>query len=129
MNESNTKITDVFDERASILGSKIAIRENEKDWSYTELLGRSEELSNYLLSMGISNGDRVGLMLPNSGVFVTSFFGIARVGGIIAPLNAKYRMQELMFYIKDISPSAIVVGAEAVKRTKDALAQIEQFPD
>jgi long-chain acyl-CoA synthetase len=67
-------------------------------------------------------------MLPNSGAFVASFFGAARVGGVIAPLNTRYRMQELLYYLKDTSASAIVVAPDAAVRARQALAQVEHPP-
>jgi len=128
VNESKTALAELFDQNAFRLSSKLSVRERERDWSYSELLARSEGLSRCLTSLGISTGHRVGLMLPNSGTFVASFFAIARVGGVIAPLNTRYRKQELSYYIKNTSASAIVVAPDAVVRAREALAQIEHPP-
>jgi long-chain acyl-CoA synthetase len=128
MNKSKPALAEVFDENAARLRSKLAVRECGREWSYTELLVRSQDLSRLLTSLGISAGHRVGLMLPNSGAFVACFFGIARVGGVIAPLSTRYRMQELLYYLEDTSASAILVAPDAVVRAREALDQIEHPP-
>lgn len=128
MKKSKTTLVGLFDEYASRSSSKLAIRERHRDWSYGELLARSEGLSNCLNALGVRQGHRVGLMLPNSGTFVLSFFGIARIGSVIAPLNLRYRIQELVYYLEDTSASAVLVCPDRVMRVKQALSQIEHPP-
>ncbi len=128
MKKFQKTVSDVFDERASKLNSKVAVRERGRDWSYANLFARSEKLTECLTSLGISRDHRVGLMLPNSGGFVMSFLGIARCGGTVAPLNIRYQTQELGYYLKDTQASAIVVGPDAVQRAEDALREIEHPP-
>lgn len=119
---------EIFDDNASNIGPGLAVKEDGKDWSYDELLTRSEDLSNHLISLRIIQGHRVALMLPNSGAFVMAFFSISRVGAIVVPFNNRYQEQELTYYIEDISPSAIVMSPDAVGRVKKALAKIKYPP-
>ena len=97
MNYSNLSLGKVFDERALRLGSKLAIRERDRRWSFSELQAQSEELSNILTSIGVKKGHRVALMLPNSSAFVMSFWGIIRIEGVVAPFNTHYQDQELTY--------------------------------
>ncbi len=128
MNISDNSIDEVFDERASQSGSRTAIREIDRDWSYAELLACSKKISHTLAFLGVSKGQRIGLMLPNSGSFLAAFFGIARVRGVIVPLNIRYRVQELIYYLKDTSASVLVVASEVVRRAQEALRQLEAQP-
>ncbi len=121
-------LAEIFDNNAVRLSSKLAVRETECDWSYSELLSRSEGLSNLLEHIGISEGHRVILMIPNSGSFVISFFSIARLGGIIAPLNIRFRTQELSHYIRDILPSALLIDSYSLQNVRDVLDQLENSP-
>ena len=128
MKSQKPGLHEIFDNNASKMGSELAVREGGKDWSYGELLTRSESLSDYLVSLGIVQGHLVALMLPNSGVFVMALFSILRAGAIIVPLNTRYQEQELKYYIDDISPSAIVVSPDDVSRVKVILAGIKYPP-
>jgi acyl-CoA synthetase (AMP-forming)/AMP-acid ligase II len=81
MKKNKMLLAEIFDGNAVRLSSKLAVREKERDWSYSELLSRSEGLSDSLASLGVSEGHRVAILMPNSGSFVASFFGIARLRG------------------------------------------------
>lgn len=128
MNNSENILAEKFDKNAARLGSKFAIREKDHSWSYSQLLSRSEDLSDSLALLGVKDGCRVGLMIPNSGSFVASFFSIARIGGIISPLNIRFRRQELLYYIRDTSASALLVDSNSLVYVKKALSQNEITP-
>jgi long-chain acyl-CoA synthetase len=121
-------LCEVLDDRASNVSSKIAVKERSGEWSYGELFSRSEKFARCLTSVGISKGQRVGLMLPNSRAFVMAFLGIARAGGVVAPLNTRYQAQELSFYANDAEASAIVISADAVPRAMDVLRENQHPP-
>ena len=128
MNYSNVSLGEVFDERALRLDSKLAIRERDRSWSYSKLQAQSEELSNILTQIGVKKGHRVALMLPNSGAFVMSFWGIIRIEGVVAPFNTHYQDQELTYYLNDTAASALVVSQAAAARAKIAMSQIKNPP-
>ena len=128
MIQSGAILSEAFELRASTLLSKLAVREPDKDWTYNDLLASSKRLSQLLTTLGVSAGHRVGLMVPNSGSFVSSFFGIARIGGVIAPLNTRYQSQELFYYVNDTSSSALIVAPDTVERTRDALTRLKNPP-
>jgi long-chain acyl-CoA synthetase len=125
---SSEDLASVFDARATQAADRLAVRESDRDWSYGELLDRSRQLSNALESLGSGPGSRVALQLPNSAAFVGGFFGIARVGSVIAPLSVRYRTQELEFYLEDSRATALVTHPEGVQHARGALARIEQPP-
>lgn len=122
MKSEDTRLVRIFDENASRLGSRLAVREREKDWNYQELLARSRDFSDYLVSLGVQDGHRIAVVLPNSGVFVTALFGILRTGAVIVPLNDRYRKQELQSYLDDVSLSAVVVPREAVGQVSQSMS-------
>ena len=115
-------LAEIFDTNASKKGPCLAVREEGRDWPYDMIRARSEDLSGLLVSLGIGAGHRVALMLPNSGVFVASFFGVVRSGAAVSPLNILYREHEVGLLLDDSSPSAVVGSEEAVGRIQRALA-------
>jgi long-chain acyl-CoA synthetase len=46
-------------------------------------------------SHGIGRGDRVGMMVPNCPAFLVAFFGLARLGAVIVPVNGRYSSREV----------------------------------
>jgi long-chain acyl-CoA synthetase len=119
---------DRFDRTASRLASRIAIREPERDWTYGDLLRSVDDVSKALAALGLGPGGRVGLMLPNSGAFVAGFHGIVRNGGVVAPLNVRYRDQELVYYLTDTGAGALLVAPEGVETASRAIATLDRPP-
>jgi long-chain acyl-CoA synthetase len=124
----HTSFSDRFDELASAHGSRLAVREKDRGWSYGDALARSRELSDCLASLGVSKGRCVALMVPNSGAFVSSFLGIARVGGSVAPFNVRYRRQELVYYLEDTDAAALVVASDLLPVAQEALQHLDRSP-
>jgi long-chain acyl-CoA synthetase len=123
-----TTLGDRFDRTATRLGAHLAVREPERDWSYAELLGFSQRVSQALAPIVGGPGARVGLMAPNSAAFVAAFHGIVREGGVVAPLNVRYRDQELVYYLKDTGAVALLVASDCVETARHVFATLDRPP-
>lgn len=66
-----------------------------------------------LLARGVGRGDRIGLLGPNTAQWLAVFFGAARIGAVVVPLNVRYRERELSYMLGQ-SGARLVVGVEAV---------------
>src|SRR5579871_4313188 len=56
-------------------------------WSYTRLWDESSRVTAWLCARGVTKGDRIILWAPNSPWWVAVFFGCARAGVILVPLD------------------------------------------
>jgi long-chain acyl-CoA synthetase len=121
-------IGDRFDRTASRLGARIAVREPERDWSHADVLRFADGVSRALTAIGTRPGARVALMAPNSAAFVAGFYGIVRVGGVVAPLNVRYRDQELVYYLQDTGASALLAAPELIDTVRPALGTLAHAP-
>lgn len=66
-----------------------------------------------LLARGVERGDRIGLLGPNTAQWLAVFFGAARIGAVVVPLNVRYRERELSFMLGQ-SGARLVVGVDSV---------------
>lgn len=121
-------VAERFDTIARRQGERVAVREEGRDYRYTELREWSESVSRELSPYCNEPGQRVGLHAPNSAAFVAAFFGIARLGGVVAPLNVRYRSQELLYYLNDTRAAALIVTPEDAERAIEALAELDRAP-
>lgn len=71
-------------------------------------------------------GDAVSLLFPNGLELVVCFFAIVGLRCIANPLNPAYKKPEILFYLSDVKPKAVLVleGAENVKVTMDAAHEL-----
>ena len=82
--------------------------DGSRRYSFKELNERSNRLANGLIENGLQKGDRVGLLLMNSVEFMESFFAVAKVGGVVVPLNWRLVADELEFILKDSGVKTLI---------------------
>jgi long-chain acyl-CoA synthetase len=109
-------------------GARTAISEKDGDATFRELLCRSQGLSQVLERIVQEPGHSVALMMSNSASFVAAFFGIARVGGVVAPLSRMYRSQELTFFLSATDAAAVVTEPSCVAMLVDAMQGLKARP-
>ncbi|GAB4342548.1 MAG: long-chain fatty acid--CoA ligase [Candidatus Abyssubacteria bacterium] len=69
--------------------------------SYRELRTQSIKLATALMDMGITKGDRVGLMLPNCPQIIIAYYAVLRIGAIVVNVNPLYTERELEHQAND----------------------------
>ncbi len=79
--------------------------------TYTELNLRCNRVANALTDGGLAKGDRVATLLMNGPEFVETFFGAAKVGGVIVALNWRLVADELSFILNDAGANTMVFGS------------------
>jgi long-chain acyl-CoA synthetase len=87
---------------------KIAIHFMGKEITYKKLYQDASILAGYLQEIGITKGDRVAIMLPNTPQAVVSYFSILMAGGIVVQTNPLYTERELEYQMKDSGANAII---------------------
>jgi long-chain acyl-CoA synthetase len=63
--------------------------------SFGQIRKRADRLSAALLRLGITKGDRVGIMLPNCPQYIIGAFAALRLGAIVVNVNPIYTAREL----------------------------------
>ncbi len=86
--------------------------------SYAELAERAWRFAGTLASLGVTNGTRVGLILPNSPQAVIAFFGILAVGGVVVQNNPTYTEHELEHQLGDAGVEVLVCLDLVYERVK-----------
>ena len=82
-----------------------------KRMTYRELDARCNRLGNALLGNQLEKGDRVATLLMNGLEFVEVFFGTAKAGGVVVPLNWRLVADELSFILGDSGAETLVFGS------------------
>ena len=88
--------------------------------NYAEMNALANRCANVLTSLGIGEGDRVALLMPNSVEFCCLFYGAAKIGAVAVPLNTRLAAPEVDFILSD-SGSKVVIYGEASATVVDAI--------
>ena len=76
--------------------------------SYAEIGALSDRAAKGLRALGVGEGVKVGLLLPNSPTFVIFYFGVLKAGGTIVNFNPLYSLDEIEFQIRDSDTKIMV---------------------
>jgi long-chain acyl-CoA synthetase len=86
--------------------------------TFREIKRRADRLSAALAALGVGQGDRVGIMLPNCPQYPISFFALMRLGAVAVNVNPAYTAAEVSRTTRDAELSGMIV--------LDALAPVVQ---
>ena len=87
--------------------------------SYRELAQAAARVQDYLQSIGVREGDRVALSLPNVPLMPAIYYGVLAAGAICVPLNPLLSAAELEHHIQD-STAKVLFAWEGTRLAEEA---------
>src|ERR1700755_1896599 len=69
---------------------RLAVIDGNSRRTYAQFLDRCDHWSAVLQKLGISSGDRVAYLSPNTHAQLESFYAVPQIGAVLVPLN--YRL-------------------------------------
>jgi len=105
-----------------------AIIGEPREVSYGELAALANRVGNALRAQGVSRGDRVLIVLPDSVEFVAAFFGAAKIGAIAVPVNPFARSSDYVHYFENSEPRTAIIHSEALAEFLPASSVLPQVP-
>src|ERR1700681_3179748 len=84
--------------------------------TFQEITDRSDRFATALAGVGITKGDRVGIMLPNCPQYIIAAFAVLRHGAIVVNVNPTYTAREVLAVVNDSGVRLLI--------TLDALAPL-----
>jgi long-chain acyl-CoA synthetase len=87
---------------------KTAIAYFEGEIAYGELNSLSDQFAAALASLGVKQGDRVAIFLPNIPQFVIAYFGILKAGAVLTAISPLNREREVGYQLSDAEAETII---------------------
>lgn len=95
--------------------------------TYSQLAERALHRARSLRALGVRPRDHVGILMHTCPEFVELFFAIALCGGVIVPINARYKAAELAYVIENgdlvtvVTTDAVADHVNFIERLTQAL--------
>jgi acyl-CoA synthetase (AMP-forming)/AMP-acid ligase II len=105
-------VPELLRRQASLRGSKTAYSDARRAVSYKDLEKRTANLAGHLSGLGLSPGDRLAILLPNSVDWIEACFAALRAGLVCVPISYQSTFPEIEYRILDASCRAIVTTDE-----------------
>lgn len=97
---------------ARLNADRTAIVEGKTAIPYSALEKKIGSFASGFYHMGVRQGDRIALLLPNGLGFVNSYFAGVTLGGIVVPLNDHYQQNELLYFLRECNVSLLATSHE-----------------
>ncbi|OGV40925.1 MAG: long-chain-fatty-acid--CoA ligase [Legionellales bacterium RIFCSPHIGHO2_12_FULL_42_9] len=119
--DEHTSLAEFFDDACKKYRDNIAYVNYGSTLTYGALEETSRQLALLLQQLGLKQGDRVALMMPNILQYPVALFGILRAGLVAVNTNPLYTADEITHQMNDSGARAIIVMANFAKSLEKAL--------
>ena len=115
------RLNDPFDYYARILPDLVFAQMGDREVTYGEAHGITNQIGNALLAEGLSKGDRVGILSKNSIEYSLFYLGAAKAGVVPVPLNYRLAPAEWSYILNDsgakllLSQNEFASGIDSVR--------------
>jgi HIP---CoA ligase len=101
-------IPDVVRVNATRFPETEAVVEGDLRWTFAELDQRMLRSVAAMAAAGVRPGDRVGLWAPNSAHWILAAIAIQGAGGVLVPLNTRFKGDEAAYVLENSGACALV---------------------
>lgn len=99
----------ILEDNLPYRASKIALYSDRRTLTFQAVSDEANQVGNALRKLGVHVGDCVGILVPDSAEWVTSFFGIVKIGAIVVCMNTALQSQEYDYILRDSGMRALIV--------------------
>lgn len=97
-----------------------------KATNYEQFLGKIDRVARAYSAIGIGEGDRVTVCMPNAPQGIDTFYALNRIGAIPAMIHPLSAVGEITFYIKNSESKAVLVLDLFYEKVLEALKEIDR---
>ncbi|NML44488.1 AMP-binding protein [Ramlibacter sp. G-1-2-2] len=99
---------------------KAAVVQGSRRIGYGALEAEVARCAAGFAALGVGAGDGVALALANAPEFIVGLLAVARLHGIVLPLNPQFRQDEMVRLLRDTAPLVLVADATSLPVCRDA---------
>jgi len=92
--------------------NKIALIHEDVRATYAQINSNANQLAHWLIRQGVTNGERVALVLDNCLEYVASYYGVLKAGAVVAPLCSDLKPDGLRLLLKELDPKIIISSSK-----------------
>ena len=105
-------IPELIEYSATAYGSDQALVDGEFQLSFIELKDEIFKSANALIETGVKPRDRIGIWAPNTWEWVIAALGVHVAGGVLVPINTRFKGKEASYVITKANVSLLFTVAD-----------------
>lgn len=91
---------------------KMAVVCGSRRFTYLQFKNRVDKTAASFLSLGIKKGDRIAIFHQNCHIFLESYFGAAKIGAVLVPINYRLSRKDLNYILYDSQAKMLIIQSE-----------------
>lgn len=98
--------------------------------TWSQVNARTDSFAYALAQLGVTRGDRVGILMNNCHQYIEALFACFKLGAIAIPMNARLHPREVAFHLNDARAKVLVFSSgcgENVARIQSELDETLHF--
>ena len=99
-------------------------------FTYGEFLERCDRWSSALQALGVSKGDRVAYIAPNTHSHLEAYYAVPQIGAVLVPINFRLKPEDFAYIINHCGARAICVHSDhidAIDAIRDQITTVKVF--
>lgn len=117
---------DILEHNLAERASKTALCSVAREMTFQQVADEVNQVGNALLKLGVRVGDCVGILAPDSAEWVTSFFGVIKIGAVALGLNTLLKPHEYDYMLRD-SRARVLIVHESLLPVVDEVRQKQMY--
>jgi fatty-acyl-CoA synthase len=113
---------------ADVYPDHVAVIHGNKRYTYSELQARARRLASALESKGVTPGDTVSIMSPNTPAMIEAHYAVPAIGAVLNPLNIRLDAQTIAFILGHAETKVLLTDREFSPVVSQALAKLPKKP-
>lgn len=109
-------MADRLDDCVRDFGERTFLTEGDVSYTYAQFNQRANQVARALHEQGVKKGDVVAMAIENRPAFFFAWFGIAKLGAVVAFINTNVAGKPLVHALEVTSASHVIVGEECAER-------------
>lgn len=109
---------------------RLAVVDRGLRLTYAEFFDRCDRWSSALQGMGVSPGDRVAYIAPNTHAQLESFYAVPQLGAVLVPVNFRLTAEDFVYIVNHSGATVLCAHADqldAVDGVRDRMPGVERF--
>jgi fatty-acyl-CoA synthase len=109
---------------------RLAVVDEDLRLSYAEFFDRCDRWSHALQDLGVTYGDRVAYIAPNTHAQLESFYAVPQIGAVLVPINYRLTADDFAYIIGHSGAKVVCAHADyldAVDSIRGELPNVEHF--
>lgn len=117
-------IREILREKAALIGGGPFLCFRDESISFREMDERSNRAANLLRELGVRQGDKVCMMIGNRPEFVELWFGLAKLGAIMVPMESSLNRNSVSYIATHSDATIFAVEDSAYLAIEEQLGEL-----